>query len=67
MNLKKQYEFAHFVGVILTYFMACRYLATTPEVEGLLFKAIGFLLVTITLIMSVPYDIKIEEEKDDTK
>ncbi len=63
MNLKKQYEFAHFVGIILMYFMACRYLSTSHEVEGLLFKAIGFALITLTLIMSVPYDIKIEDEK----
>jgi hypothetical protein len=65
MNLKKQFEFAHFAGIILMYFMACRYLSTTLEVDGLLFKAIGFLLVTITLIMSVPYDINIEDEKDE--
>lgn len=65
MNLDKLKIFSTFVGVMLMYMLAARYLSTSHEVQGLIFKGIGFLLITITLIMSVPYDIKIEEGKDE--
>ena len=64
MNLKFLLLFAKLSGIMLMFMLSARYLATTAEIESILFKGIGFFLIVLILIINMPYEFNIVEKKE---